>query len=454
MDLTDIIAIAWRRRLTIAVVAIVAIVVSAGVALTRTKEYESTQTLALFPNVKYQSGQVGANSITTLLPTYATVADSPANKATAASLLGHPLNATVSSATTAGTGILKISATSADPQAAASAAGAVSQAFDQTLGTKAVLVAQTVGQATVPTAPVSPNKTLIIGAGVILGLALGLALALVLDRWFDKVSSPEEVTAATGLACLGMIPLNRALRAGGASSLVWGDDPDLFRLQEAMRSLRTTMQLSMDVEDQVLQVTSPSPGDGKSTVSANLAVAIASVGIPTTIIDADFWAPRQHLIFGISNARGLSGAIAADSADAPLPLQRTAFRNLAVLPSGPLPNNPTELIAAGMESVLDRLRKLGRVIVIDSPPALSVSDARLIAAQADSVVIVASAGQTKASILRLAVEQLQLAQSNVAGIVLNGVRKTPAERVATGSYYMRPGQSVEVAGHGASSSDA
>lgn len=453
MDLKDIIAIAWRRRLAIVLTTVVAVAVAAGYAFTATKQYRSSETIVLTPNVKYQSGQVGANSLATLLPTYGAVAESPTTKQAAGAILGHPLRASISSSTTAGTGILEIRAESPSPSDAQQAASAVSRAFIQRLGTRQVLVAQVVAPAVLPTAPVAPRKSLIIGVGVLLGIALGLTLALVLDRWLDRVTDAGDVTAATGLSCLGQIPQNRALRGGGPHSLVWGDEPSLFPLQEAMRSLRTTLQISMDGEGHVVQVTSPAPGDGKSTVAANLAVAIASLGIKTTLIDADFWAPRQHLIFSVSNASGLSRAMALTRSDAQLPAQRTPFRDLRVVTTGPLPSNPTELIAAGIESVLERARKLGPVVILDTPPALGISDARLIAAQADSVLLVARAGQTKASVLRLAVEQLQLAQSHVAGVVLNGVAKLPAAQALYGGYYMPPAQGLAVAQGRSSSSE-
>lgn len=454
MDLKDIITIAWRRRLAVVVTIVVAVAVAAGYAFTATKQYQSSETIVLTPNVRFQSGQVGANSLTTLLPTYGAVAESPTTKGAAGALLGHPLRASISSSTTAGTGILQIRAQSPSPTDAQQAANAVSRAFIQRLGTRQVLVAQVVAPAALPTAPVAPRKSLIIGVGLLLGIALGLTLALVLDRWFDRVTDAGDVTAATGLSCLGQIPQNRALRGGGPHSLVWGDKPELFPLQEAMRSLRTTLQFSMGAESQVLQVTSPSPGEGKSTVAANLAVAIASLGIQTTLIDADFWAPRQHLIFSVSNARGLSGAIGAGRSDARIPAQRTPFRNLRLITTGPLPANPTELIAAGIESVLDRARKLGSVVILDTPPALGISDSRLIAAQVDSVLLVARAGETKSSVLRLAVEQLQLAQSHVEGVVLNGVAKLPPAQALYGGYYMPPAQGLAVAQGRSSSSDS
>lgn len=440
MDLKDLIAIAWKRRLIVIITIVAAVGAAAALAVTRTNQYQSTETIALTPNLAKGGGVVGANSLETLLPTYALVVQAANTQTAAVAALGHPLDATISAGTTAGTGILRITATSADPHAAASAAQAVSTAFinSKTVVQQPVLTLQVVADAQVPTAPSSPNRPLIVGIGLILGIALGFALALVTDRWFDRVSTEEDVTAATGLAGLGYIPLNSALRGGGAKSLVWNDDPALFRMQEAMRSLRTTLQLSLDDDAQVLQITSPSPGDGKSTVSANLAIAIAKTGMQVTLVDADFWAPRQHLIFGLSNARGLSTLMRGDMTKDRPALQRTNIHNLSVLTTGPLPDNPTEMLAAGIETTIERLRGLGRLIVIDTPPILAVSDTRLIASQADSVVVVVAAGKRKSSVLRAAVEQLRATQSHVAGVVLNGVKKAPGEAPVYGNYYMRP----------------
>jgi polysaccharide biosynthesis transport protein len=446
MELKQILAIAWKRKLTVIVVAVMAVVVAAVIAYTRTKEYQANATLAMTPNVQKGQGFVASDDLATLLSTYAAIVDSSTTKNLAAQILGHKLDATVSSSTTAGTGILQISATSTDPKEAAAAATALSQAFVSTIkNNNQLLVVQIVDPATVPTTPVAPRPPLIIAAGLFLGLGLGFALVIVLERWFDRIETVEDVTESTSLPTLGYLPRNRALRHGGRSSLIW-DNPELFRMQEAVRALRTNLQFSMTSDHDLVQITSPSAGEGKSTVAANLAVAIAGVGLPTLLVDADFRAPRQHIIFDLPNDEGLSTAMATIADGKPLAIQPSEFKNLSVLTSGPIPPSPTEVMAARIEHTINRLRELGSMVVIDTPPVLPVSDARLVAPEVDSVLMIATSGRTKSATLRSALEHLAMAQSNIVGVVLNQVRDTGTRYAGYGSYYNRAHEPVELVG--------
>jgi receptor protein-tyrosine kinase len=446
MDLRDIIAIAWKRKLTVILVVVLAVGAAAAFAYTRTKEYEATATLAMTPNVQKGQGFVASDDLATLLSTYSAIVDSTTVKTGAEQILGHRLQATVSASTTAGTGILKISATSPNPSEAAAAANALSEAFQNEIaGKNQLLVVQVVDPPTVPTNPVQPRPPLIMAAGLVLGLALGLALAIMIERWFDRVESIDDVSEATNLPTLGYLPRHRALRPGGHSSLIW-DNPQLFRLQEAVRALRTNLQFSMNSEHEVIQVTSASAGEGKSTVAANLAVAIAGVGVPTLLVDADFRAPRQHVIFDIPNDDGLSSVMGLEPDTAHLPIQPTLFKNLSVLTSGPVPPSPTEVMASRIQRTMQRLREVGTLIVIDTPPVLPVSDARLVASEVDLVLMVATAGRTKSATLRQALEHLVIAQAHVVGVVLNQVRDKASTYAGYGSHYYRAHEPVELIG--------
>jgi polysaccharide biosynthesis transport protein len=446
VDLKDFIAIAWKRKLTVLIVAAAAVAVAALFAFTRTKQYEATATLAMTPNVQKGQGFVASDDLATLLSTYAAIVDSSTTRSAATQILGHPLNASVSSSTTAGTGILQISATSTSPTAAAAAARALSRAFENANARgNQLLIVQAIDPPTVPTTPVAPRPPLIIASGLLLGLGLGVALAIILERWFDRIETTEDVSEATSLPTLGYLPRNRALRHGGRASLIW-EHPDLFRMQEAVRALRTNLQFSVSSEHDVVQITSPSAGEGKSTLAANLAVAIAGVGTPTLLVDADFRAPRQHVIFDLPNDEGLSTAMAMLSDDPRLAIQQSEFKNLSVLTSGPIPPSPTEVIAARIERTIHRLRELGSMIVIDTPPVLPVSDARLVAPEADLVLMVAASGRTKSATLRSAIEHLAMARSRVAGVVLNEVRESGTMYAAYGRPYGGAHEPVELVG--------
>src|SRR5947209_8162570 len=157
MDLRDIAAIAWKRRLTVLLVMLAAIGGAAALAYTRSKQYQATATIAMTPNVKQGQGFVASDDLATLLSTYAAIADSATTKNNAAQILGHPLHASVSASTTAGTGILKISATSSSPAGAAAAAQALSQAFRNAIaGNNQLLVVQVVDPPTIPKTAVAP----------------------------------------------------------------------------------------------------------------------------------------------------------------------------------------------------------------------------------------------------------------------------------------------------------
>jgi capsular exopolysaccharide synthesis family protein len=433
MDLREVIAIAWKRKLAFALVVVASLATAGVIAYTRTKEYEATATLALTPNVQKGQGFVASDDLATLLSTYGAIAKSTSNKRNAETILRRPLNASVSASTSAGTGILQISATSVDPNVAAQDAQALATAFQQTIQNNGLLIVQQVDAPSVPSTPVQPRPPLILAAGLVLGIGVGLALVLILERWFARIERAEDIKEVTPVPVLGGIPRARQLRTGGRHLLVW-DDPDLIGVQESFRALRTGLQFAMKSDRDLLQVTSSSPGDGKSTVAANLAVAIASVGIPTLLVDADFWAPRQHEIFDLPNDEGLSDvmALAAMNGHANggpagmLPALPTQFKNLSLLPSGPLPPGPTELLHARSSEMIAKLRSDHSFVVIDSPPLLPVSDASLIAPHVDHVLMVVNAGHTKATSLRQAVQRVLMAKGRLLGVVMNQTSDSPA----------------------------
>ena len=147
----------------------------------------------------------------------------------------------------------------------------------------------------------------------------------------------------------------------------------------------------MDETTRVIEITSPEPEQGKSTVVANLAVAFANIGIPTIVLDADLRRPRQHEIFGLDNSTGLSTVLALGRK----PELKPAGSGLWVITSGPVPPDPTEMLHIRLPSVIKALRRRKALILIDTPPVLPVSDARLVAPLTDGVILLATAGTQK-----------------------------------------------------------
>lgn len=196
---------------------------------------------------------------------------------------------------------------------------------------------------------------------------------------------------------------------------------------EAYRALRTSVQFSgSDPEVRTIVVTSPHAGEGRTTVVANLAAAFAETGSRVILVDADLRRPTLHALFGLANDEGLSTALLAD-VDAPLPLRQTAAPGLALLPGGPEPANPAELIGSrAFERLLVRLRTEAEYVLFDSPPAGMLADASMIAARADGVLLVVRAGRTRREPAQRARDQLERVRARLLGVVLNGVASDAA----------------------------
>ncbi len=187
---------------------------------------------------------------------------------------------------------------------------------------------------------------------------------------------------------------------------------------EAYRSLRTNLDFySLENPLHTLLIASPEPDDDKTKVVANLGVISAQAGKRVILVDADMRRPRLHEVFGLANDRGLATALAEDAGE--LPIFNTQVENLRILPAGPTPVNPADLLAsARMNQVLDQLKDMADVILFDAPPLVAVTDGALLAAKVDGVLLVARAGQTKRELVEKAQDILQKVKANLVGAVL------------------------------------
>lgn len=168
-------------------------------------------------------------------------------------------------------------------------------------------------------------------------------------------------------------------------------------------------------------VTSSQPGEGKTTTISNLAVTYAQEGKRVLLIDADMRKPSLHRVFSQMNHQGLSTFLRGESIIQEV-VQETSIENLYLLPSGPVPANPSELIdSSGMRELLHQLKEQYDVILVDTPSVLSVSDSVIVSALCDGVIMVAAAGRVKREHLRKAKEQLDHVNARMLGIVLNQV---------------------------------
>lgn len=193
-------------------------------------------------------------------------------------------------------------------------------------------------------------------------------------------------------------------------------------IAEAYRSLRTNLGFaSIDQENRVILLTSSSPMDGKSTITANLAVVLAQAGNKVVVVDCDLRKPVQHKVFSVDNSRGLTSCLLGQTRieDA---VHETVVENLSILPSGPIPPNPAEIIGSSRTAAFwQTLRETYDYVIIDAPPVLAVADASILSSQVDGVIMVIRSGNTRNDVALEAKEQLQKANAHIIGVVLNQV---------------------------------
>jgi tyrosine-protein kinase len=275
--------------------------------------------------------------------------------------------------------------------------------------------------AAVPIHPIGPNRLMTILTAAAIGFALALAAAFLLDYMDDTVKTPADVNRSMQLTTLAGI--SRISGTSPAERLVTVNYPK-SPISEAYRVLRTNLQFSsLDRPLKTIVVTSPNPVEGKSTTVANLGVVMAQAGKRVIVVDADLRRPTMHRLFGLDNREGLTTALITDTPLLDGQLQPTAIDNLRVLSTGPLPPNPSELLGSRrMATLIDRLKEEADVVLFDSPPSLAVTDASVLATQADGVLIVADAGRTRRGSAEQAASRLRQVGANLLGVVLNRLR--------------------------------
>jgi capsular exopolysaccharide synthesis family protein len=204
-------------------------------------------------------------------------------------------------------------------------------------------------------------------------------------------------------------------------------------ISEGYRMLRTNIEFStIDQTLQTIMVTSSKPSEGKSTTCANLAVAFAQANKRVLLIDADLRKPTQHHIFGMSNRFGLTTALFNQKELRDI-IQHTNTDNLSIMSAGPTPPNPSEMLSSKrMAALLATTRETYDVIIIDTPPILSVTDAQIVATQSDGVVLVVDSGKVKKEVVLKAKASLEHVKAKLIGIVLNNINRKNSDSY---SYY-------------------
>jgi succinoglycan biosynthesis transport protein ExoP len=321
-----------------------------------------------------------------------------------------------------------------------------------------------IDKALVPGGPFQPSLRKDVTYGLLMGLLFGIGCAVLLEFLDRTVKSPEEVERKLGLPTLAVIyDIAESGKSYGYASYGYGGEADAERtrgpgkaaswrdrkkkaaaagngllapsqielvpherprtlVSESYRSLRTALQLSSARELKVVAVTSAMAGEGKTATASNLAVVLAQLGRQVLIVDCDLRKPRLHQVFRVSNRFGLVNQLTA-TAEPEAVFLPTEVPNLWVTPSGPIPPNPSELLASDrMREWLRAVRGRFDFVVLDTPPALAVTDATIVGLLADGVVLTLRSGKLTREEARLCRDRLRLSGIKILGAVLNRYR--------------------------------
>jgi succinoglycan biosynthesis transport protein ExoP len=304
---------------------------------------------------------------------------------------------------------------------------------------------QIIERAAKPSFPSGPNVPGYLAAGLISGLVFGLGAAFLLEFFDSMLHTPEDVWRAVGLSTLGVVPHLKFLKGkdfgsghvsrigaptngshgNGTGSLskdlIITQNP-LSVINESYRTIRTSLLLSQaEKPPQIILLTSPSPGEGKTVTSVNLAIALAHDGYSVLLIDGDMRKGSCHHRLGMLNGRGLSNVL-TNRVSPQEAIQQTSVNGLCLLSRGHVPPNTVELLGSSkMKGLAQDLRRSFEFIVIDSPPVVGISDAAVLSGVSDGVLLVLNGQRTSTTAAQKAVERLDMVRSRLLGVVLNGV---------------------------------
>lgn len=456
MDVLDYLKVFRRRWLTIVLSVLLFAAAAMGVTALSKKTYTAkassfvtvTQSTDSNPASIYQQSQFTIQRV----QSYTQMVTSPLVLEPVISSLSLPLTvrqlaAKLSASSPTSTVILNVSASDRDPQRAAAIANAVSKQLatlveslekPNAAKTSAVRITTT-GPASPPSTPSFPRPTFNLALGILLGLAVGLIIALLREQLNNSIDSSAEVQAITGSNPLGQV-LHNPKREQRLVALQKHDVQS-----EAFRSIRVNLRfVDVDNPPRTVVVTSGSSQEGKTTVTANLAITLATAGAKVCLVDADLRRPRVGDLLGIENAAGLTDVLAGEHrlSDVLVPWHDGL---ITVLTAGSVPPDASALLSSkAMASVLETLRGQFDVVLLDSPPLLPVSDAAVLGDLCDGVIVVARRGRTQRHNLVTVVDSLSRANIDLLGTVFNDVR-TGRGRATKHAYGYDPVQ-VEAAG--------
>jgi capsular exopolysaccharide synthesis family protein len=339
--------------------------------------------------------------------------------------------------------LINLSVTDTQAKRAADIANAVAKRFatvveelERPVGTGRTPVKLSVTQpARSPDSPVAPKPAQNISLAFLLGLSLGVGLAVLRESLDTSVKSTDDLARAAGVPALGAIVFDRQ---AAKNVVVTNGDPHSPRA-EAFRQLRTNLQfVDVDRQPELIVITSPVPNEGKTTTAVNLAASLAEVDISVCLVDGDLRRPSVADALGLVRDAGLTSVLIGQARLEDV--LQSAGPNFSVLTSGPVPPNPSELLAsAQMGMMLRDLASRFDLVIVDTPPLLPVTDGAVLASQVDGALLVVRAGKTSRDQVARAAEALRKVGARTLGAVLNmAPSKGPSAYYYSYSYSYRP----------------
>ena len=291
-----------------------------------------------------------------------------------------------------------------------------------------------------PTSPIGPNRNRNIFVAFLLSLVSGIGLAFLLDYLDDSIKSSDDIGRQLGLPTLALIPyqsatdkrkLSLTAANGNANSSValTALEDNRSAVAEAYRHLRTSLLFSSAGKPpQTILITSSEPAEGKTTTAINTAITLAQSGADVVIVDCDLRRPRLHNHFGLDNLTGLTNYLSGDRNTENLLKSFPNLPRLKVVTSAPIPPNQAELLSSNeMKNLLQFLKGNFQHVIIDSPPAISFTDAAILSTLVDGVVLVAMAGKSSVHLMRRFKQRLGNIGARIYGVVLNGIKSNSVE---------------------------
>jgi succinoglycan biosynthesis transport protein ExoP len=431
VELGDYIRILRKHWITITAFVLVGLATAAAATIAMTPKYEASSLVYVQVQTSGSVGDLaqGSTFIRSQVKSFAEVVGTPRVLDSAITSLGldesaaHLAQSIVATAPV-DTVNITISVTRDSPTEAAEIANAVTSSFRQAVqeitasGTPAQSSQVSVSvlrDATAPTSPVSPSTLINLTIGALVGLLVGFGIVIARELLDTRIRGERDVRAITESPIIGGISFDpNAVQ----KPLIVQDDPHSVRA-EAFRTLRTNLQfLDLESGSKSFVVTSSIPSEGKTTTSANLAIALADSGVRVLLIDADLRRPKIANYMGLEGAVGLTDVLIS-RAELQDVLQPWGRGNMTILPAGSIPPNPSELLGSrAMASLLRTLESEFDLVLLDLPPLLPVTDAALVSKLTKGALLVVAAGRTHKGELAGAVAALENVGANVAGVIL------------------------------------